>query len=181
MRQSTISADHGTHYPVAETLWILAGIILMLAFGDALTFLILAFAIVTIATGWLIHRRVQYRADSNGAEVTSATHLRPVTFSTSFPAGSKRYAMTMLWFTFVAAALAATLSLAAPAQAASIDTRFDICSALRSGTSLATIETSLEARGYSASNAGALTGTTIRQQCPDQAAGVMAQISRQRG
>ncbi len=32
-----------------------------------------------------------------------------------------------------------------------IDSRFDICAALRNGTSLATIETTLEARGYSAS------------------------------
>jgi hypothetical protein len=81
-------------------------------------------------------------------------------------------------FIFFAAALAAALTLAAPAQAATINTRFDICAALRNGTSLAAIETTLEARGYSASNAGALTGITIRQQCPDQAAGVMAQISQ---
>jgi hypothetical protein len=178
MRQSTISGHHETRYPIAETLWILAGIIVMLAFGDALTFLVLAFAIVTTAAAWLIHRRVQYR---NDAEVTSATHLRPVTFSTSFGAGSKGYARTMLSFALAATAVAAALALASPAQAATIDTRFDICAALRNGTSLASIETTLEARGYSASNAGALTGTTIRQQCPDQAAGVMAQIARQRG
>ena len=85
--------------------------------------------------------------------------------------------MTMIRTIVVAAALAAGLTFAAPAQAASIDTRFDICAALRYGTSLASIETTLEARGYSASNAGALTGITIRQHCPDQAAGVMAQIS----
>jgi hypothetical protein len=80
-------------------------------------------------------------------------------------------------FVFAAATLAATLTLAVPAQAGTINTRFDICAALRNGTSLASIETTLEARGYSASNAGTLTGITIRQQCPDQAAGVMAQIS----
>jgi len=77
-----------------------------------------------------------------------------------------------------AAALAAAFTLAAPAQATTIDTRFDICAALRNGTSLATIETVLEARGYSASNAGALTGITIRQQCPDQAANAMAQVQK---
>jgi hypothetical protein len=70
------------------------------------------------------------------------------------------------------------LMLAAPAQAASVDSHFDVCAALRSGTSLASIETALEARGYSARNAGALTGTIIRQQCPDQAAGVIAQAHR---
>jgi hypothetical protein len=91
--------------------------------------------------------------------------------------------MTMLRTSIfaVAAALASMLILAAPAHAATINNRFDICAALRSGTSLAAIETSLEARGYSASNAGALTGMTIRQQCPDQAAGVMAQLAGQRG
>jgi hypothetical protein len=85
--------------------------------------------------------------------------------------------MTMIrTFIFTAAASAAVM-LAAPAQAATVDARFDICGALRSGTSLASIETTLESRGYTASNAGTLTGTTIRQQCPDQAAGVMAQLS----
>jgi hypothetical protein len=108
--------------------------------------------------------------------------MRQSLFPTSFRAASKGYAMAMLLsFIFAATALAAALTLAAPAQAATIDTRFDICAALRNGTSLATIETTLEARGYSAYNAGALTGTTIRQHCPDQAAGVMAQIARQRG
>lgn len=77
---------------------------------------------------------------------------------------------------FAAGALTAALTLTAPAQAATINNRFDICAALRSGTSLASIETTLEARGYSATNAGALTGITIRRQCPDQAAGVMAQL-----
>jgi hypothetical protein len=75
------------------------------------------------------------------------------------------------------AAFAAALAIAAPARAASIDTNFDICGALRGGTSLASIETSLGARGYSATKAGTLTGNTIRQLCPEQAAPVMAQVS----
>lgn len=80
----------------------------------------------------------------------------------------------------VGTALIATVTLAAPAQAAATDSRYDICTALRSGTSLAAIETTLEARGYNATNAGVLTGTTIRQHCPDQTANAMAQaqISR---
>jgi hypothetical protein len=85
--------------------------------------------------------------------------------------------MIMIRRTFVvAAALVAGLTFTAPAQAASIDTRFDICAALRNGASLAAIETNLEARGYSAYNAGAITGNTIRQHCPDQSARVMAQL-----
>ena len=80
---------------------------------------------------------------------------------------------------FVAgAAMVAALTLAAPAQAATIDSRFDICAALRNGTSLAAIETTLEARGYNATKAGVLTGTTIRQHCPDQAGNAMAQAQK---
>jgi hypothetical protein len=33
MRQTTISGHHQTRYPIAETLWIVAGIILLLALG----------------------------------------------------------------------------------------------------------------------------------------------------
>jgi Flp pilus assembly protein TadB len=166
MRQTTISGHHETRYPIAETLWILAGIVLIFAFGDALTLLVLALAIVTMTTAWWIHRRVEHRVDRNEAELAS------------FRVGSKGYTMAVIWLLMLAAgALGAALTLAAPAQAAAIDSRFDICAALRNGTSLATIETTLEARGYSATNAGALTGITIRQQCPDQAAGVLAQIS----
>lgn len=83
------------------------------------------------------------------------------------------------WSIFAAgAAMAAALTLPAPAEAATIDSRFDICTALRSGTSLASIETTLEARGYNAMNAGALTGTTIRQHCPDQASNAIAQVQK---
>lgn len=76
------------------------------------------------------------------------------------------------------AAMIAALTLAAPAQAGTIDSRFDICAALRDGTSLASIESTLEARGYNATNAGALTGTAIRQHCPDQAGNAMAQAQK---
>jgi hypothetical protein len=92
---------------------------------------------------------------------------------------SRHYANTMIRSVLIGTAGALTaLMLAAPAHAASVDSRFDVCAALRGGTSLASIETALEARGYSARNAGTLTGTTIRQQCPDQAAGVLAQVHR---
>jgi hypothetical protein len=93
---------------------------------------------------------------------------------------ARYHATTMIRSSLLAAAgaVAAAVTIAAPAQAASIDTRFDVCAALRSGASLASIEASLEAGGYSAANAGTLTGTTIRQQCPDQAANVVAQVQR---
>ena len=89
---------------------------------------------------------------------------------------ARYHAKTMI--SLFAAAGALTAAFAAPAQAASVDSRLDVCAALRNGTSLASIEASLEARGYSATNAGVLTGTTIRQQCPDQTANAMAQAQR---
>jgi hypothetical protein len=58
MRQTTISGHHETRYPIAEALWILAGIVLLLAYGDALLVLALAFAIVAMTTAWWIHRKV---------------------------------------------------------------------------------------------------------------------------
>ena len=65
--------------------------------------------------------------------------MRQTTISGHDDAGY--HAKTMIRsFLFAAAALAAAFTFAAPAQAASIDTRFDVCAALRNGTSLATIE-----------------------------------------
>jgi hypothetical protein len=155
MQATAISGHHPSRYPIAEALWILVGVALLFAFGDGLmTLLALAFAAAAVAAAWWVYR--------------------------AFAAGRRGCAMTVIGVLLVAAAaaLAAGLKFTAPAQAAAIDSRFDICAALRNGTSLASIETILEARGYSATNAGALTGMTIRQQCLDQAAGVMAQMQR---
>ena len=191
MRQTITSRHHETRYPIAETLWILAGIILVLTYGDALLVLALAFAVATMTMAWWIHRKVgvalkkQHGIGFGGPSEPSIEKPTPDAVNdgwrppTSVVVGRTGYSMTMIRaFIFAAAAaLAALFTLAAPAQAASINSSFDICAALRNGTSLATIESTLEARGYSATNAGALTGTSIRQHCPDQAAGVMAQIS----
>jgi hypothetical protein len=86
-----------------------------------------------------------------------------------------RHSIIRLFLLAAGAAMIAMLTLPAPAEAAAIDSRYDICAALRSGTSLAVIETTLEARGYNATNAGVLTGTTIRQHCPEQTANAVAQ------
>jgi len=93
---------------------------------------------------------------------------------------ARYHVKTMISLFAAAGALTAAFAFAfaAPAQAASVDSRLDVCAALRNGTSLASIEASLEARGYSATDAGVLTGTTIRQQCPDQTANAMAQAHR---
>jgi ABC-type bacteriocin/lantibiotic exporter with double-glycine peptidase domain len=75
MRHTTTSGHH--HYPIAEALWILAGIIMLIAFGDALVLLALAFAIVTVTTAWWIYRRVEHRVERNDAELAPLSHLRP--------------------------------------------------------------------------------------------------------
>jgi hypothetical protein len=77
MRHNTITEHHESSYPIAEALWVLAGIILLLALGDILILLALTVAIVAMATVWWAHRTVEHRAQGNGAEVASVTHLRP--------------------------------------------------------------------------------------------------------
>jgi ABC-type Mn2+/Zn2+ transport system permease subunit len=75
MRHTTISGHHGTHHTVAAAFWILAGTIVLIAFGDVLTLLAVAFAIVT--TVWWIYREVEHRVQRNDAEMAPVTHLRP--------------------------------------------------------------------------------------------------------
>jgi hypothetical protein len=75
MWNSTISGHHGTHHTVAAAFWILAGIIVVIVFGDVLALSALAFAIVT--TVWWIYREVEHRLERNHAEMALVTHLRP--------------------------------------------------------------------------------------------------------
>jgi cbb3-type cytochrome oxidase subunit 3 len=75
MRHTTISGHHGSQHTVAAAFWILAGIIVVIALGDALTLLAVAFAIVT--TVWWIYRNVEHRAERNHAKMAPVTHLRP--------------------------------------------------------------------------------------------------------
>jgi uncharacterized membrane protein len=75
MRQTIITP--AAHHPIGEAVWIVAGIIVMFAFGDALTLLALALVIVTMTTAWWIDRKVEHRAGSSDAALASATHLRP--------------------------------------------------------------------------------------------------------
>jgi hypothetical protein len=60
-----------------EQFWILAGITVMIAFGDALTLLALAFAIATMTTAWWIYRKVEHRVERNDAEMAPVSHFRP--------------------------------------------------------------------------------------------------------
>jgi len=73
MRQTTMSG----HHPIGEAVWILAGIIVLMAFGDALVLLALAFAIVTMTTAWWTYRQVERHVERNDAGMVPVTHLRP--------------------------------------------------------------------------------------------------------
>jgi uncharacterized membrane protein len=75
MRHTTISGHHGSHHTVVAAFWILAGIIVVIAFGDALTLLAVALAIAT--TVWWIYREVEHRVERNDAKMVPVTQLRP--------------------------------------------------------------------------------------------------------
>ena len=71
---TTISGHRGTHEVEAAVFWICAGIITVIAFGDALTALAVVIAIVT-AISW-IYRKVEHRSESGAAETAPVTRLR---------------------------------------------------------------------------------------------------------
>ena len=72
---TTISGRHGTHDAEAAVFWIFAGIIMVIAFGDALTILAVALAIMA-AISWIIGK-VEHRMETRDAALAPVTHLRP--------------------------------------------------------------------------------------------------------
>jgi hypothetical protein len=73
MQHSTISAQH--HFPFAETLWVMAGVILILAYGDALLLLAVVLAVGAAATGWWVHHKGGHRMQRDDVESTAAQAL----------------------------------------------------------------------------------------------------------
>jgi hypothetical protein len=65
MRHITISGHHGGRRMVAAAFWIVVGIVAVFAFGDILTLLAVALAIVT--TAWWIRRAVEHHVERNDA------------------------------------------------------------------------------------------------------------------
>ncbi|CDO91160.1 hypothetical protein AWC29_03400 [Mycobacterium triplex] len=62
--------------PVGEAVWIAAGVVMLLAFGDVLVLLALGLAIVGMTVAWLAYRKVQ--RDGRGNDVlASVTQIRP--------------------------------------------------------------------------------------------------------
>jgi hypothetical protein len=74
MQHTTINRHSGTRETVAAAFWLLAGIIVLIAAGDAFALLVAAVVIVTLTWGMVreIERRLR-----NHAELASVTHLRP--------------------------------------------------------------------------------------------------------
>jgi hypothetical protein len=72
---STINAYRGSHDLEAAAFWIFAGIIVVIAFGDALAALGVAIAIAT-AIAW-IYSKFEHRFESSDEEVAPVAQLRP--------------------------------------------------------------------------------------------------------
>jgi hypothetical protein len=75
MRHSTISEKHGTHHTVAAEFWILAGVIALVALGDALAVSVVAVAVVI--TAWWIYGEVEHRVERKHAAPAAVSHLQP--------------------------------------------------------------------------------------------------------
>ena len=71
---TTINERRATSYAEVAAFWILAGVILVIAFGDFLALLGVALA-VAAAVSW-IYRAVERRWESKHAEMASVSHLR---------------------------------------------------------------------------------------------------------
>jgi hypothetical protein len=76
MLQTTFSGHRNSH-AFGEAIWIVAGIIVLMAFGDELVLLSLAVAIAAMTTAWWVHHRLGRRAQTTDAQLAPVTHLRP--------------------------------------------------------------------------------------------------------
>jgi hypothetical protein len=81
-----------------------------------------------------------------------------------------------MWLMAFGAILAYAVIGASHAHAASVESPVSICFALREGASLASIESTLLAQGYTETDAGVLTGQQVREHCPDMTQVVLKQI-----
>ncbi|GAB1812579.1 hypothetical protein [Mycobacterium sp. MUNTM1] len=75
MRQTIIRQRPLARFPIAETLWVIAGTILLLALGDAVIVSALAVAAAAMAAAWWIRRTTGRRALSGEATLASVSHL----------------------------------------------------------------------------------------------------------
>jgi hypothetical protein len=71
---SMIGGHHRTHDVEAAAFWVFGGIILLIAFGDAVAVLVVAVAVLT-AVAW-IYRKIERRFGGTDAHTAPVTHLR---------------------------------------------------------------------------------------------------------
>jgi hypothetical protein len=76
-----VNEHRGPDFAEIALFWILAGILLVLAFGDFLT-LLAGFFAVAIPISW-VYRAVERRLERNDAEMAPVSHLRPALTSQS--------------------------------------------------------------------------------------------------
>jgi hypothetical protein len=75
MRQTTFRQRWDARYPIAETLWAVGGVILLLALGDVVLVLVLALAAAALATAWWIRRSAGHRARCSDVAPAGVAHL----------------------------------------------------------------------------------------------------------
>lgn len=75
MRQTIIRQRPDARLPIAETLWVIAGSVLLLALGDVVIVVALALAVATIATVWWIRRTAGRRALRDDVALAAVSHL----------------------------------------------------------------------------------------------------------
>jgi hypothetical protein len=72
--KTTLSGHRGAFDAEAVLFWIFAGIIMVIAFGDALTVLAVALVIIA-AISWIIEK-VEHRMETSDPALAPVTHLR---------------------------------------------------------------------------------------------------------
>ncbi|SPM34018.1 hypothetical protein MRAB57_1829 [Mycobacterium rhizamassiliense] len=65
------------HYPIGEAVWVVAGFIVLMTFGDAVVVLALAIAAAALTATWWIRRKAEHRVAASGAIPASVTQLHP--------------------------------------------------------------------------------------------------------
>lgn len=75
MRQTIIRQRPDARFPIAETLWVVAGTILLLALGDVVVVSALALTAAALAAAWWIRHAAGRRALSGEVTLASVAHL----------------------------------------------------------------------------------------------------------
>jgi hypothetical protein len=83
MSTSRINEGGHAHHTISAAVWLLVGIVALVAFGDVVAVLALALAIVTLVL-WG-YREVEHRLRTNDAEMAPVTTLRPAFTGQSDP------------------------------------------------------------------------------------------------